>query len=213
MPAGNTRRRAPAVPWLHLTGLQRVGQVRADADRLSPFAPSAAMVGAPTQERSMPRTPGLIILAALATAPLLPSSRSWAASPDAAPPLPAVPPVPRPAPVWGQPPDAVRTAVAALYDACAAWPKLIPPATGPATPPPDADALRHAGACSFVLDPASYEFGTLLEGGALGAAAAGLSVLVYRVASVVLFTLFDAVARGLLALWTRRPRRAHSAPE
>jgi hypothetical protein len=161
----------------------------------------------------MPRTPILVILAALAASPLLPSSQAWAASPDAAPAPLTVPPVPTPAPAWGHPPDAVRTAVTALYDACAAWPKLIPPTTGPAAPPPDADALRHANACNFALDPASYEFGTLLEGGILGAAGAGISVVVYQVARAVLSKLFEAVAGGLLALWTRRPRRAHGAPE
>lgn len=60
--------------------------------------------------------------------------------------------------------------------------------------------------CQLSLDPQGFGQVFLLEGGVLGAAAAGIAALVFKVAKVLLFRLVDGVGRGMNTLWDRRRR-------
>jgi len=155
----------------------------------------------------MIRRPVPAILAALAAVPLLLSAPTQAADPAAVEqPRPAPPPLPLP--VWaGTPPETVSAAVAALHDACAGWPKQVPSGSEAGRSPLDASVARNARACEFALDPENYANGAILEGSMVGAIAAGLAVIAFQLAKLVLFMLGRVGRRGLDALWDRRPPR------
>ncbi len=148
------------------------------------------------------------ILAALAVTPLmLPFKPASAADPQAVEPSRLTPPR-RPVPVWaGPPPETVSAAVATLHDACAGWPKQVPSSSEADLPPLDLTEARVAQACSFALDPENYGNVAMLNGGALGAIAAGLAVVAFQLAKLVLSVVGRVVRRGLDALWDRRPPR------
>ncbi len=154
----------------------------------------------------MPRKPTLALLAVFVVAPLPIPASAWAASSDDAPAPALKHPMPERAPAWGRPTEAVRSAFAEFHDACAAWPKDPPLAPEPPAPMPTEVDQPYVAGCQLALDP--YNFGqmSLLEGGALGAAAAGIAALVFKVAKVLLFGLADVVGRGVNTLWVRRRR-------
>ncbi len=123
-------------------------------------------------------------------------------------------PEPAPAPAWGHPTEAVRTAVAALHDACAAWPKQVPLASDPPSALSGEADQPYVSICKLALDPGGFAEVSLLKGLALGAAAAGVAVVAFQLAKLVLFVLgrvvrrgLDALRRDLEALWDRRPPR------
>jgi len=158
----------------------------------------------------MPREPASLVLAAvMAAAALSLPAPSWAAPPEADPVPAPKRPVPAPTPEWSHPPEAVRTATAALRDACAAWPKQLPPASDVPVASHDAADAPYVSTCDLVLDPEDFGQVSLLKGGALGAAAAGVAAVVFKAAKFLLFGLAEAVARGVNALWNRRRRRAN----
>ena len=155
----------------------------------------------------------ILVLATLAVAPVPLSRPAWASSPDAGFMPTAAPTVPSPAPAWsGHPPEDVRTAAAALHDACTAWPKQVRLATE-LPRPLDRDASEHARACNFALDPDNYAFSTMLEGGVFGAAAAGLAAVSFAVAKIMMWWLLEALARGFAALWNRHCHRLQRLTE
>jgi len=158
----------------------------------------------------MPRKTTFLVLAAvMATAALSLPAPSWAALLEADPAPAPKRLVPPPALEWGHPPEAVRTAVVALHDACAAWPKQIPPASEPPSPLPVETDQPYASSCRLALDPEGFGQVSLLEGGALGAAAAGVAAVMFKAAKFLLFGLAEAVGRGVNAVWDRRRRRAN----
>ncbi len=161
---------------------------------------------------SRPLAP-LILAAALAVAslPLMPpaSAAVSADTPAAALPRAAPEPIPR----WGRPPEAVRNAVAALRDACAAWPKLVPLASEPSVPLATGEDQQYVSSCHLALDPEGSSQSLLLQGGALGATAAGIAAVVFKVAKLLLFGLGGAASRGLTALRDRRRCRLDGWPE
>lgn len=133
-----------------------------------------------------------------AAAPLLPLPAVSASSAD------------QPAPTrpvadakWGRPPEAVRNAQAALRDACAAWPKQVPLASEPSVLPATEEDQPYVSSCHLALDPEGSSQSLLLQGGALGAAAAGIAAVVFKVARLLLFGLGGAASRGLNALRDR----------
>lgn len=107
-------------------------------------------------------------------------------------------------PVWGHPPEAVRNAHAALRDACAAWPKVVPLASEPSVPLVAEVDQQYASSCHLALDLAGFNRGLLLQGIWLGAIAAGIAAVVFKVAKLLLFGLGEAAGRGLTGLWDRR---------
>lgn len=151
------------------------------------------------------------LVAFVAAAPLLPSPAvSASPSTDHL----AFPPAgPMPAPRWGHPPEAVRNAQAALRDACAAWPKVVPLALEPSVPLVAEEDQQYASSCHLALDLAGFNQGLLLQGIWLGAIAAGIAAVVFKVAKLLLFGLGEAAIRGLNALWDRRRRRLDGWPE
>ena len=143
------------------------------------------------------------LVASVAAAPLLPSTAAWATPPV----------VPKPMAVWGHPPEAVRNAQAALRDACAAWPKVVPLTSEPSVPLVAEEDQQYASSCRLALDLAGFNQGLLLQGIWLGAIAAGIAAVVFKVAKLLLFGLGEAASRGLNALWDRRRRRLDGWPE
>lgn len=146
----------------------------------------------------------LVLAAALAAAslPLMPPA-SAATSADT--PVPALPrSAPEPLPRWGRPPEAVRNAAAALRDACAAWPKLVPLGSEPPAAPLTQADQQYVSSCNLALDPEGTGQLSLLQGGALGAAAAGIAAVAFKLAQFLVFGLGGAASRGLHALWDRR---------
>jgi hypothetical protein len=161
---------------------------------------------------SRPLTPS-ILAAALAAAsfPLSPPA-SAAASADA--PVSALPrAAPEPLPRWGRPPEAVRNAHAVLRDACAAWPKLVPLGSEPPSALLAQADQQYVSSCNLVLDPEGTGQLSLLQGGALGAAAAGIAAVAFKLAKFLVFGLSGAAGRGFTALWNRRRRRLDGWPE
>ncbi len=162
----------------------------------------------------MSRPLGPFVLAAALAAASLPFMPPASAAASADTPVPALPrPAPEPLPRWGRPPEAVRNAQAALHDACAAWPKLV--ALGsepPAALPTEADQ-QYVSSCNLVLDPEGTGQLSLLQGGALGAAAAGIAAVAFKLAKLLVFGLGGAAGRGLTGLWDRRRRRLDGWPE
>ncbi len=159
---------------------------------------------------SRPLTP-FILAAALAVAswPLMPPAAASADTPAATSPSAAPEPMPR----WSRPPEAVRNAVAALRDACAAWPKLVPLASESSVPLAAEEDQPYASSCHLALDPKGASQSLLPQGGALGATAAGIAAVAFKVAKLVLFGLGGAASRGLNALRDRRRRRVDGWPE
>lgn len=154
-----------------------------------------------------------ILAAALASAslPLMPPASAAASADTPAAALPSA--APEPMPRWGRPPKAVRNAVAALRDACAAWPKLVPLASGPSVLMTAEEDQPYVSSCHLALDPESDSQSLLLQGGALGATAAGIAAVAFKIAKIVLFGLGGAASRGLNALRDRRRRRVDGWPE
>ena len=156
----------------------------------------------------MPRTPTLVLLAVFAVAPLPIAGSAWAASSDAV----SAPVLKHPVPeqvAWRRPTEAVRSAFAQFHDACAAWPNERPPASEPSSAPPAEADQPYATSCQLALDPYGFGQMSLLAGGALGAAAAGIAALVFKVAKVLLSGLVDVAGRRMNALFDRRRRRAN----
>jgi len=159
----------------------------------------------------MSRKTTSLMLAAFIVPALLPGP-SLAASPEAAEPAPALKqslPAPTPLPVWGHPTEAVRTASAALHDACVAWPKQVPLASDPASALSGEADEPYESICKLALDPGGFAELSLLKGLALGAAAAGIALVVLKAATLLLFGLVEAVNRRMNALWDRRRHRAN----
>ena len=154
----------------------------------------------------------LILAAALATAslPLMPPA-SAAVSADTPAALPRA--APEAMPRWGRPPEAVRNAQAALRDACAAWPKLVPLGSEPPTALLTQADQPYVSSCNLLLDPEGTGQFSLLQGGALGAAAAGIAAVAFKLAKLLVFGLGGAAGRGLTGLWDRRRRRLDGWPE
>jgi len=72
----------------------------------------------------------------------------------------------------------------------------------------------YVSICKLALDPRGFAEVSLLKGLAFGAAAAGVAVVAFQIAKLVLFVLgrvvrrgLDALRRGLEVLWDRRPPR------
>jgi len=165
----------------------------------------------------MSRNTTRLMLAAVTVAPVLLSGTSWAVPPETAEPAPVLNrPVPTPTspPVWGHSTEAVRTAYAAVRDACAAWPKQVPLASDPSIALSGEADEPYVSICKLALDPRGFAEVSLLKGLAFGAAAAGVAVVAFQIAKLVLFVLgrvvrrgLDALRRGLEVLWDRRPPR------
>lgn len=159
----------------------------------------------------MSQRPTVLILATLALAPVpFPASAwasAWAASSDAASTPIAAPPRPAPVPVWVHPPEAVRTATAALHDACAGWPKQLPTEGETSPPRQDSEESRQADACSLALDPEGFAWSYRLEGGVIGAAAAGISLVAFKAMHALLFGLLGLGRRVFAA----QGKRHHNA--
>ena len=162
----------------------------------------------------MPCKSALLALAALAaSAPLSVPAPVWAGPSPGQPAPEFTPPRPGLTPTWSHPPEAVRAAVAALHDACAAWPKqTLPAAEPPSSPPAEADQ-PYVESCSLALDPGGVARLSLLQGRALGAMAAGLAFVAFQAAKLLLSGLIAVNAHGMNALWGRRRRRIHGLPE
>lgn len=161
----------------------------------------------------MSRKTTSLMLAAFIIVPALLPGPSLAASPEAAEPAPALKqslPAPTPLPVWGHPTEAVRTASAALHDACVAWPKQVPLASDPASALSGEADEPYESICKLALDPGGFAEVSLLKGLALGAAAAGIALVALKAATLLLLRLVETVNRGMNALWDRRRRRANS---
>ena len=122
---------------------------------------------------SRPLAP-FILAAALAAAsfPLTPPASATASADTPVPALPRA--APEPLPRWGRPPEAVRNAQAALRDACAAWPKLIPLGSEPPAARLAQADQQYVSGCNLVLDPEGTGQLSLLQGGALGATVTSL---------------------------------------
>ena len=162
----------------------------------------------------MSRPPTPFILAAALAAASLPFTPPASAAPSADTPVPALPRTgPEPLPRWGRPPEAVRDAHAALRDACEAWPKLVPLASEPPAAVPTQADQQYVSSCNLVLDPEGTGQLSLLQGGALGAAAAGIAAVAFKLAKFLVFGLGEAAGRGLTGLWDRRRRRLDGWPE
>jgi len=154
-----------------------------------------------------------LVLASFIIVPVLLSGPSWAASPEAAEPAPVLQrplPAPTPAPVRSRPTEAIRTASAALHDACAAWPEQVPLASDPPVVLPGEADQPYVSSCNLALDPGGFAEFSLLKGVALGAAAAGIALVVLKAATLLLLGLVETVNRRMNALWNRRRRRANS---
>ena len=151
------------------------------------------------------------LVAFLAAAPLLPSPAAGASPSADTSALPRA--VPKPMPVWSHPPEAVRNAQAALRDACAAWPKVVPLASEPSVPLVAEEDQQYASSCHLALDLAGFNQGLLLQGIWLGAIAAGIAAVVFKVAKLLLLGLGEVANRTLNALWDRRRRRLDGWPE
>lgn len=153
-------------------------------------------------------------LAAALAAASLPLTLPASAAASADTPVPALPHTgPEPLPRWGRPPEAVRNAQAALRDACAAWPKLVPLGSEPPAALPAQADQQYVSSCNLVLDPEGTGQLSLLQGGALGAAAAGIAAVAFKLAKFLVFGLGGAAGRGLTGLWDRRRRRLDGWPE
>ena len=158
--------------------------------------------------------PALLAVAALAAAaPLSVPAPVWA-EPSPGQPAPGLtPPRPGSTPTWSHPPEAVRAAVTALHDACAAWPKqTLPAAEPPSLLPAEADQ-PYVESCSLAPDPGGFAQLSLLQGGALGAIAAGLAFVAFQAAKLLLSGLVNVTAHGITALWDRHRRRLDGWPE
>ncbi len=161
----------------------------------------------------MSRKTTSFMLAAFTVAPSLLSGTSWAASPEAAEPAPVLKrslPAPTPAPVWGHSTEAVRTASAALHDAGAAWPKQVPLASDPPIALSGEADQPYVSSCNLALDPGGFAEFSLPKGVALGAAAAGIALVVLKATTLLLLGLVETVNRRMNALWDRRRHRANS---
>lgn len=143
----------------------------------------------------MPCKPSLILLAAFAVAPLPIGGSAWATSSDDVPAPMLKNSIPERAPAWGHPTEAVRSAFGALHDACAAWPKEPSLASGPSALMPAELVQPYVTSCQLSLDPQGFRLVSLLEGGLLGGAAAGIAALMFIVAKILLNRLVDMVAR------------------
>ena len=104
-------------------------------------------------------------------------------------------------------------AVAALHDACAAWPKQTLPVAEPSSSLPAEADQPYVESCSLVLDPGGFAQLSLLQGGALGAMAGGLAFVAFQVARFLLSGLVNMIARGMTVLWDRRRRCLDGWPE
>jgi len=154
-----------------------------------------------------------VVLASFIIVPVLLSGPLWAASAEAAEPAPVLQrplPAPTPAPVWGHPTEAVRMASAALHDTCAAWPKQVPLASDPPVALPGEADQPYVSSCNLALDPGGFAEFSLLKGLALGAAAAGIALVVIKATTLLLLGLVETVNRRMNTLWDRRRRRANS---
>lgn len=160
----------------------------------------------------MSRNTTSLMLAAFTVVPVVLSGPSLAASSEAAEPAPALKrplPAPTPLPVWGHSTETVRTAYAAVHDACAAWPKQVPLASDPASALSGEADEPYVSICKLALDPGGFAEVSLLKGLALGAAAAGIALVVFKAATLLLLGLVETVNRRMNALWDRRRRRAN----
>ena len=100
-------------------------------------------------------------------------------------------------------------ASAALHDACAAWPKQVPLASGPLVALPGEADQPYVSSCNLALDPGGCAEFSLLKGLALGAAVAGIALVALKAATLLLLGLVETVNRRMNALWDRRRRRAN----
>ena len=130
---------------------------------------------------SRPFAPFIVAAALAAFWPLMPPAAASADTPAAASPSAAPEPMPR----WGRPPEAVRNAAAALRDACAAWPKLVPLASEPSVLMTAEEDQPYVSSCHLALNPEGVSQSLLLQGGALGATAAGIAAVMFKVAKLV----------------------------
>jgi len=161
----------------------------------------------------MSRNTPRLVLASFIIVPVLLSGPPWAASPEAVEPAPVLQrPLPAPTlvPVRSRPTEAIRTASAALYDACAAWPEQVPLASDPALARYYEADQPYVSVCGLALDPGGFAEVSLLKGVALGAAAAGIALVALKAATLLLLGLVETVNRRMNALWDRRRRRANS---
>lgn len=154
----------------------------------------------------MSRSTISLTLAALAAGNLALPASAGADAASAPTPSPHQPPLPF---VWTEPPEAVRSAAAALRTSCAAWPMHVNRASDKAEPLPPRGEPAEARACRSVLDADDGRSGWMLIGGVLGAVGAGVAVAVYY----VMAALFRLVGFGLVNAWraaqARWSRRRH----
>lgn len=135
----------------------------------------------------------------------LPAS-AYADGPSASAPSPNQPPLPF---VWTEPPEAVRSAAAALRTSCAAWPMYVNRASDKAEPLPLRGEPAEARACRSVLDADDGRTEWVLIGGALGAVGAGVAVTAYFVSTTLLRLVGLSLVNAWRAAQARWSRRRH----
>ena len=108
---------------------------------------------------------------------------------------------------WSVPPETVRSAAAALHEACAAWPRLVPVALEPNSPPLERDKPAEATLCEAVLDPADHGMNLMLWGGFLAMLGVGAAVGAYATVATLFRLLSIALEQAAFFLWDRLPRR------
>ncbi len=152
----------------------------------------------------MSRITASVPLALLVTSPLLlPVPARAEATPQPVPPSPNIPlPI-----TWTEPPEAVRSAVVALRNACAIWPQQVP--RSPDATPAPVQRVQPGGAvvCDAVLHPNGDRLEWLILGALLGAALVGTAVGAYATVSTLLRMLGNGLRRVAGAIWDLRSRR------
>ena len=152
----------------------------------------------------MSRRNATLPLAALLAGPLLLPLPAHAEDPAPAVAARIPPPVPM---GWSITPEAVRSAAATLHSACAVWPRQVPVAPEPNSPPLARDKPAEATLCEAALDPADHRMFLMLLGGLFAMLGVGAAVGAYATVATLFRLLGVALERAALALWDRRPRR------
>ena len=118
-------------------------------------------------------------------------------------------PIPPPSPIaWTDPPEAVRSSVGAVQDACLHWKQREPGV--PSSPVAQRfDKSAEAAVCDVALHRPDYEFSLRLEGGLVAALLIGAFLVGAGFCYVALRSLWQGGSSLAQALWDRRRRRRH----
>ena len=122
-------------------------------------------------------------------------------------------PLPPPRPIaWTDPPDAVRSSVGAVQDACLHWKQHEPGV--PSSPVAQrSDKPAEAAVCDVALHRPDYEFSLRLEGCAVAALLIGVFLVGAGFCYVALRSLWQGGSSLVQALWDRRRRCRRHDPD